>query len=59
MGKAKKKITNWAEYNKTLCKRGSATFWIDDSAIVHGNAKHIMVGVVEASSTQVQRLKLL
>ena len=33
MGKAKKKITNWAEYNKALCKRGSATFWIDDSAI--------------------------
>ncbi|USD32099.1 MULTISPECIES: IS5 family transposase [Vibrio] len=33
MGKAKKKITNWAEYNTSLCKRGSVTFWIDDSAI--------------------------
>ncbi|MCW4446364.1 IS5 family transposase [Vibrio splendidus] len=33
MGKAKKKITNWAEYNKALGKRGSVTFWIDDSAI--------------------------
>ena len=22
MGKVKKKITNWAEYNKALCKRG-------------------------------------
>lgn len=33
MGKAKKKITNWAEYNKALYKRGSVTFWIDDSAI--------------------------
>ncbi|MEZ8532492.1 IS5 family transposase [Vibrio cyclitrophicus] len=33
MGKAKKKITNWAEYNKALCKRGSVTFWIDDSAV--------------------------
>ena len=33
MGKAKKKITNWAEYNTALCKRGSVTFWIDDSAI--------------------------
>ncbi|MEZ8578161.1 IS5 family transposase [Vibrio splendidus] len=33
MGKAKKKITNWAEYNKVLCKRGSVTFWIDDSAV--------------------------
>ncbi len=33
MGKAEKKITNWAEYNKALCKRGSVTFWIDDSAI--------------------------
>ncbi len=25
MGKAKKKITNWAENNKALCKRGSVT----------------------------------
>lgn len=33
MGKAKKKITNWAEYNKALCKRGSVTFWIDDTAV--------------------------
>ncbi len=33
MGKAKKKITNWAEYNKALCKRGSVTFWIDNSAV--------------------------
>ena len=33
MGKTKKKITNWAEYNKALCKRGSVMFWIDDSAI--------------------------
>ncbi|CAK2766625.1 transposase [Vibrio crassostreae] len=33
MGKAKKKITNWAKYNKALCKRGSVTFWIDDSAV--------------------------
>ncbi|MEZ8843907.1 IS5 family transposase [Vibrio splendidus] len=33
MGKAKKKITNWAEYNKALRKRGSVTFWIDDSAV--------------------------
>lgn len=33
MGKAKKKITHWAEYNKALCKRGSVTFWIDDTAV--------------------------
>ena len=33
MFKGKKKITNWAEYNKALCKRGSVTFWIDDSAV--------------------------
>lgn len=33
MGKVKKKITNWAEYNNALCKRRSVTFWIDDSAI--------------------------
>ena len=39
MGKAKKKITNWAEYNKALCKRGSVTFWIDDSAVDAGRCK--------------------
>lgn len=33
MGKSKKKIANWTEYNKALCKRGSVTFWIDDSAV--------------------------
>ncbi|MEZ9553354.1 IS5 family transposase [Vibrio splendidus] len=33
MGKAKKKITNWAEYHKALRKRGSVTFGIDDSAV--------------------------
>lgn len=33
MGKSKKKIANWTEYNEALCKRGSVTFWIDDSAV--------------------------
>ena len=33
MGKANKKITNWAEYNKALRKRGAVTFWIEDSAV--------------------------
>ena len=33
MGKANKKITNWVEYNKALCRRGSVTFWIEDSAV--------------------------
>ncbi len=33
MGKSKKKIANWGEYNRALCKRGSVTFWIDDSAV--------------------------
>ncbi|MCY9879385.1 IS5 family transposase [Vibrio natriegens] len=33
MGKSKKKIANWSEYNEALCKRGSVTFWIDDSAV--------------------------
>lgn len=33
MGKAKKKIANWAKYDKALCKHGSVTFRIDDSAI--------------------------
>ncbi len=32
MGKAKKKITNWAEYNKALCKRGRG-FQYSDTAI--------------------------
>ncbi len=34
MGKSKqKKIANWNEYNEVLCKRGSVTFWIDDSTV--------------------------
>ncbi len=33
MGKSKAKITNWSEYNRALCQRGSVTFGIDDSAI--------------------------
>ncbi len=33
MGKSKKKITNWNEYDEALCKRGLVTFWIDDSAV--------------------------
>ena len=33
MGKSKNKIANWSEYNEALCKRGSVTFWIDDSAV--------------------------
>lgn len=57
MGKAKKKITNREEYNKALCKRGSVTFWIDDSAIDAGDAKPIMASVAEAFNTQIQRLK--
>ncbi|PMG57119.1 hypothetical protein BCU89_01850 [Vibrio splendidus] len=32
MGKAEKKITNWAEYNKALCKRGRG-FQYSDTAI--------------------------
>jgi len=33
MGKSKKKISNWNEYNEALRKRGSVTFWIGDSAV--------------------------
>ena len=55
MGKAKKKVANWAEHNKALCKRGSVTFWIDDSA---GDVKPIIASVGEAFSTLIQRLKL-
>lgn len=33
MGKSKAKITNWSEYNRALCQRGSVTFWIDDSVV--------------------------
>ncbi|GIB05401.1 transposase [Vibrio cholerae] len=32
MGKAQKKTTNWAEYNKALCKRGRG-FQYSDTAI--------------------------
>ena len=33
MGKAKHKIINWSEYNKSLRNRGSLTFGMDDAAI--------------------------
>ncbi|AQS36672.1 transposase, IS4 family [Shewanella psychrophila] len=33
MGKAKRKMTNWSQYNKALINRGSLTFWIDEHAI--------------------------
>lgn len=39
MGKSKKKIKNWNDYNEALCKRGSVTFWIDDSAIEGWHSK--------------------
>ena len=32
MGKAKKKVSNWVEYNKALCKRGRG-FQYSDTAI--------------------------
>lgn len=33
MGKSKRKINNWPEYNRTLTQRGSIIFWVDESAI--------------------------
>jgi len=33
MGKSKKKIKNWPEYNRALTQRGLITFWVDESAI--------------------------
>jgi len=33
MGKAKRKITNWKQYNQALINRGSVTFWLDEAAI--------------------------
>jgi len=33
MGKAKRKITNWKQYNAALKQRGSLTFWMDEQAI--------------------------
>jgi hypothetical protein len=35
MGKSKRKITNWKEYNQALVNRGSLTFWMDDDAIAN------------------------
>ncbi len=57
MGKAKKKIINWVEYNKALCKRDLVTFWIDDSAIDAWKCKPIMASEVEVLSTLIQGLK--
>ena len=33
MGKSKRKITNWKQYNQALVNRGSLTFWFDDEAV--------------------------
>ncbi|MCQ1059049.1 IS5/IS1182 family transposase, partial [Photobacterium sp. ZSDE20] len=33
MGKSKRKITNWKQYNQALVNRGSLTFWMDEAAI--------------------------
>ncbi|MCF1432067.1 MAG: IS5/IS1182 family transposase, partial [Shewanella sp.] len=33
MGKSKRNITNWKQYNQALVNRGSVTFWLDESAI--------------------------
>ena len=37
MGKSKRKIINWQQYNQALVNRGSVTFWLDGSDI---NAWH-------------------
>lgn len=33
MGKSKRNITNWKQYNQVLVNRGSVTFWQDEAAI--------------------------
>ncbi|MGK0273473.1 MAG: hypothetical protein ACI88H_004154 [Cocleimonas sp.] len=33
IGKSKRKMTNWSQYNKALVNRGSLTFWIDEQTI--------------------------
>ncbi len=37
--KAKYKVKNWGEYNKSLQNRGSLTIWFDDNAIKKWYAK--------------------
>ena len=39
MGKPKRKITNWKQYNQALVNRGSLTFWLDESAIQNWHCK--------------------
>ncbi|HHQ4759458.1 TPA: transposase, partial [Aeromonas hydrophila] len=33
MGKALHRISNWSQYNRSLIKRGSLTFWDDEDAV--------------------------
>ncbi len=33
MGKALHSISNWPQYNKSLVKRGSLIFWVDEMAL--------------------------
>lgn len=37
MSKSKSKITNWRDYNQSLKRRGSLTFWVDEAAIAGWN----------------------
>ena len=56
MGKSKKKITNWNEYNEALCKRGSVTFWIDDSAVKAWQCKNTMANVKAMNKVLIKKV---
>ncbi|MEL4426881.1 hypothetical protein AAEH84_13975, partial [Shewanella indica] len=41
MGKSKRTVTNWKQYNQALVNRGSITFWLD-KATQHGVVDQII-----------------
>ncbi|WP_044551732.1 hypothetical protein, partial [Azospirillum lipoferum] len=38
ISRPKRKVTNWAEYDASLRRRGSLTVWVSDEAIAHWKA---------------------
>ncbi len=58
MGKSKAKITNWCEYNRALCQRGSVTFGLVTQPLKRGNVRSITGSEAEVFNTQMRQSKL-
>ena len=48
--KQKQRVTNWAEYNESLWRRGDLTVWISEDAIGCGQPRIERRGVVSGAT---------